>query len=42
MKLGDLKSIEIEVHPAKKGDLYVDSEFGLKDGNYNTLDSLSF
>lgn len=42
VKLEDSKSIEIEIHPAKKGDLYVDSESGLRDGNYNTLDSLSF
>lgn len=42
LKVEGSKTIEIEVHPAKKGDLYVDSESGLRDGNYNTLDSLSF
>ena len=41
-RFDDDKSVEVMVHPVKQGDQYVDLEFDIKDGQYNTLDSLSF
>lgn len=41
-RFDDDKSVEVMVHPVKQGDQYVDLEFDIKGGQYNTLDSLSF